>query len=74
MENKGKSARSRHAAVLVMSMSFFAAMGKGVEDGVGVAADRQLLGGLGPGTLERLIAGAREGLMRLIGNVGWLWA
>lgn len=61
VENKGKSAPSRHAAVLVMSMSLFASLGRRVEDGVDVGGNRQLLGGLGPGTQEGLVSGAREG-------------
>lgn len=60
-ENKSESARSRHAGVLAatsMSMSLLTSMGEVVEDGVDVAGDRQLLGGLGPGTQEALAAGA----------------
>ena len=61
VENKGKSTRSRHAAVLAMPMSPLASLGRRVEDGVDVRGNRQLLGGLGPGTQEGLVAGAREG-------------
>lgn len=59
-ENKGESASSRHAAVLVTSISLLNP-GKGVEDVVDVAGDCQLLGGLGPGIQERLVASAGEG-------------
>lgn len=54
-ENKGESTRSRHAEVLVISMSFLGWLGSGLEDGA--AGDRQLLGGRGPGTHGVLVAG-----------------
>lgn len=53
-ENRGASARSRHVAVFVISTSL-------LRDVVDAAGGRQLLGGLGPGAQEGLVASAGEG-------------